>query len=150
MTSAPSFLRSTEAVVKAFGYWPSFHDAPVAGFQYTQEAIGTIEFALHGWEMTSEVDDRGYFKLIKHHLVRFAFRGISDADLDRFTSMGNILFGLRFSTPEEFEAAGKFRVDLDSAMGGDLCGSFFARVGEIVEVAPCDAQGRRTGPADAP
>src|SRR5258708_26114252 len=143
MSPAPSYLRNTEAVVKAFGYWPSFHDAPVFDFRYAAEGLGVIGFTLHAWEMTAEVDERGYFKLIKHHLIQFAFREISDADLERFTSMGNILFELGFSTPEEFEASGKFRVDLDSAMGADLCGSFFARTGEGVEGAPSNAERRR-------
>jgi hypothetical protein len=145
----PPYLRNTEPVVKVFGYWPDFHDAGVFDFRYAAENSSVIGFTLHACEMTAEVDDRGYFKSIKHHLIKFAFREISDADLERFTSMGNILFELRFSTPEEFEASGKFRVNLDSAMGGDLCGSFFARTGEVVEVVPCDAQGRRTKPAHA-
>jgi Immunity protein 50 len=149
MSPAPSYLRNTEAVVKAFGYWPSFHDAPVFDFRYVADGSSVIGFILHTWEMTSEVDERGYFKSIKHHLIQFAFREISDADLERFTSMGNILFELGFSTAEEFEANGKFKVDLDSAIGGNLCGSFFARTGEVVEVAPCDKQGRRTEPAHA-
>jgi hypothetical protein len=132
--------------VEVFGYWPSFHDAPVLDFGYTPDGAGVIQFTLHGWEMTPEVDERGYFKLMKHHLVDFAFQGISEADLERFTSMENILFGLGFSTPEEFTEAGKFRVQLDSAMGGDLCGCFCARSGEILAVIPCDQDGKRTDP----
>ena len=127
-------------------YWPSFHDAPVIAFRYNLAGAGDIAFTLHGWQMTAEVDERGYYKLIKHHLIEFAFQEISEADLERFTSMGNILFGLGFSTPEEFEAVGKFRVLLDSAMGGDLCGSFSARKGEVLTVVPCDKDGRRTEP----
>jgi hypothetical protein len=149
MNPVPSYLRNTEAVVKVFGYWPRYHDAGVFDFRYAAEDSGVIEVTLHAWEMTAEVDERGYFKLIKHHLVQFAFREISGADLERFTSLGNSLFEMGFSTPAEFEASGKFRVDLDSAMGGDLCGSFFARTGEVVGVAPCDAQGRKAGPARA-
>lgn len=144
MTTAPSYLRNITAVMEAFGYWPSFHDAPVIDFTYELDGAGAIGFTLHGWEMTAEVDTRGCYKLIKHHLVRFAFRDISDPDLERFTSMGNILFGLEFSAPEEYQAEGRFRVRLDSAMGGDLCGSFSARRGEVLAVIPCDKDGRRT------
>jgi hypothetical protein len=133
-------LRNNEAVVKAFGYWPSFHDAPVLAFRFIEEAGGEVEMDLHGWEMTEVVDERGYFKLIKHHLVRFAFREISNADLREFTP-NNILFALGLSSPDEFEAAGKFKVTLDSAMGSDLCGSFSARSGEVLEVTPCDEKG---------
>lgn len=147
MTPAPSYLRNTEAVVKAFGYWPSFHDAPVVGFFYERGGRGAVEFTLHGWEMTPEVDERGYFRLTKHHLVRFAFQGISEADLDRFTAVGNILFGLGFSTAADFQAAGTFSVDLESAMGGDLCGSFCASTGEVLEVLSCDSDGQNANQA---
>jgi len=149
MTPAPPYVRNTEAVVRAFGYWPSFHDSPVTAFDYNRHGSGEVDLSLHGWEMTKEVDERGFFRLIKHHLVRFAFRGVSDADLDQFTS-GNILFELGFSTPEEFGAAGKFSVTLDSAMGCEHCGSFCARSGEVLEVVPCCAYGRRTEQVDEP
>jgi hypothetical protein len=137
-------------VVKAFGYWPSFHDAPVVAFHYNRAGAGAVEFTLQGWEMTSAVDDRGFYKLIKHHLVRFAFQEIVDADLDEFTSSANILFGLKFSNPEEFAAVGRFCVNLESAMGCDLSGSFSARSGGVLDVIPCDADGRRTELAAAP
>lgn len=150
MNPAPSYLQNTKAVVDAFGCWPSFHDAPVLDFRYATEDAGVVEFTLHAWEMTPEVDERGYFKLIKHHLVHFAFQGISKADLERFTSMGNILFELGFSTPEEFKSSGEFRVALDSAMGGDLCGSFSASAGQVLKVTPCDAKGKSTEPGAPP
>lgn len=143
MIPTPSYVRNAEAVVKAFGYWPSFHDAPVVAFRYDKEGPGAVELTVHGWEMTPDVDERGFFKLIKHHLISFVFLGISDAELDQFIC-GNILFGLEFSSLEEFAAAGTFCVTLDSAMGGDLCGSFSARIGEVVEVVPCGSDGRKT------
>jgi hypothetical protein len=135
-----------EAVVLAFGYWPTFHDAPVLGFHYAEEGAGMVEFTVHGWEMTRDVDERGYFKLIKNHLVDFAFQGITNVELERFTSVGNILFELGFSTPEEFKSTGEFRVSLESAMGGDLCGAFSARSGQVLKVTRCDAEGKSTEP----
>ena len=150
MTPTPPYLQNTGPVAKAFGYWPRFHDAPVVAFHYDRGGQGAVEFTLHGWEMTKDVDEWGFFKLIKHHLVRFAFHGITDPDLDGFTSMGNILFGLGFSSAEEFAPTGKLSVNLDSAMGGDLCGSFSARSGEVLEIVPCDGEGRRTEPVVSP
>ena len=146
MISTPSYLRNAQAVLDAFGYWPSFHDAPVTDFRYEPNGAGAVEFTVHGCQ-TAEFDDRGFAKLIKHHLIGFVFRDISKPDLGRFTSMANILFGLGFSTPEECKTAGGFEVRLDSALGSDLCGSFFARNGEVLTVVPCDEDGRRTEPA---
>ena len=114
-------------------------------FRHNEGPPGAVELALHTWEMTPEVDDRGYFKLIKHHLIRFAFQQISDANFGQFEP-NNILFGLKFSSPAEFQAAGKFEVTLDSAMGSNLSGSFFAGAGEVLEVTPCDQKGKATEP----
>src|SRR5262249_26758675 len=111
----PSYLQNCEAVVNAFGYWPSFHDAPVLSFLRNQAPPGAVELEIHGWVMTNEVDDHGYYKLINHHLVRFRFVGITDAQVDQFTT-GNILFGIRFSTPDDFKSQGRFEVRMDSAI----------------------------------
>ena len=149
MKSAPLYLQNTEAVLKAFGYWPSFHDAPVVAFSFDRTGGGTVELTLHGWEMTSDVDARGFYKLIKHHLVRFTFKEITDPHLDQFTC-GNILFQLGFSSAEDFTSVGKFSVQLDSALGYEFCGAFCARCGEVLDVIPCDADGRRTEPDAQP
>jgi hypothetical protein len=141
MKSPPPYLRNGNAVVDAFGYWPSFHDALVIGFGYEPDGGGLIRFTLYCWEMTAEVDERGYFGRTKHHRVEFVFLGVSEPDLEHFTSMGNVLDILEFSSSEEFEADGIFRVGLESAMGGDLCGSFRARNGEVLSVVACDEDG---------
>ena len=80
--------------------------------------------------MTDEVDDQGYFKLIKRHTVGFEFTDIVSTDLEQFIPE-NILFELEFSTEEERQGQGFFRVALDSAMGSDLCGAFRARAGSV-------------------
>lgn len=142
MNSPPSYLRSYEAVVRAFGLWPDFHDAPVLAFKYTEGGAGVVELALLVWETTGLLDRRGYLILAKRHLVRFAFRGITDADLSQFIP-ANILFGLGLSNPEEVDVTDKFEVTLDSAIGSEFCGSFVARTGEVLEVSPCDEKGNR-------
>ena len=134
MIEVPRYIRNHEAVVSAFGYWPSFHDAPILAFKRTTDRI---TLALHAWEMTSQVDASGYFVRQKHHIVRFTFCGITQVDLAQFIPE-NILFALLFSPSSVFEATGQFTVDLDSAMGGDLCGSFAATSGEVMAVLPCD------------
>ncbi len=134
MNETPRYIRNYEAVVSAFGYWPSFHDAPVLAFEHKTDSI---TLALHAWEMTSQTDDRGYFILHKHHIVRFAFGGVTHTDLAQFIP-GNILFELVCSSCSEFETAGHFTVRLHSAMGSDLSGSFTATVGAVTAVLPCN------------
>lgn len=138
MIEVPRYIHNHEAVVSAFGYWPSFHDAPVLAFEH---AADEITLSLHAWQMTSEVDAKGYFVRHKHHIVRFAFCGLARTDLAPFIPE-NILFALGFSPSSGFEATGQFTVTLDSAIGGDLCGSFTATSGEVTAVLPCDERGQ--------
>jgi hypothetical protein len=147
MSAAPLYLQNSEAVLKAFGYWPSFHDAPVMAFRYATGPDSTVELVLHASELTRDWNQQGRFTLIKHHLIRFAFHHITDVELAGFEPE-NVLFGLEFSSAAEFAATGKFKVLLDSAIGSDLSGSFSARAGEVVEVVPCDPEGQRAQPAN--
>ena len=133
MIPAPAYLQGAERVLRAFGYWPSFHDASLCEFVHATEGAGSIELALHVFEMTCELDDAGYFRLKKHHLVRFRFNGISDAAIDRMIAE-NVLFELGFS--RVVAPGDRFKVTLDSAMGSDCGGHFYATAGEVVEVTP--------------
>src|SRR5580658_2723799 len=100
MKEAPRYIRNYESVVSAFGYWPSFHDAPVVAFEHTAESI---TLAIHAWESTSQTDEKGYYILHKHHIIRFAFRGVTKTDIAHFIPQ-NILFQLVFSSPAEFDS----------------------------------------------
>ena len=133
MTPAPAYLIGAERVLNAFGYWPSFHDASLCEFVHAPEGAGSIELALHVFEMTCELDDAGYFRLKKHHLVRFRFDGISGAAFGRIIAE-NVLFELGFS--RDPAPGGRFKVTLDSAMGSDCGGHFYATAGQVVEVTP--------------
>jgi hypothetical protein len=133
---APTFLRDYEALFDHFGYWPSFHDAKVISYAGPTAERQTVDLTLHTWEMTSEVDAKGYYVLRKHALVALRFAGVHRASLERFDS-GNILFGMDITRAG---AADSFHVELDSVM--DMSGDFSATSGEILSVIPCtgDAQ----------
>jgi hypothetical protein len=96
----------------------------------------TLDLTLHTWEMTSEVDVKGYYVLRKHTLVAFRFAGVHGASLDRFDS-GNILFGMDITRAGD---AGSFHVELDSVM--DMSGDFSATSGEILSVIPCTSDAK--------
>lgn len=130
MIQDPTYLANRQAVIDAYGYWPDFHDSPVLRFVEGEE---TIEMELEAWEMTPETDERGYIKLIKNHVIGFRFSGIVSKNLDSF-ARDSCLFVLGFSSPGDCAAAGCFTVELDSAMGSELCGSFCAREGEVLFV----------------
>ena len=132
----PTFLDKHQALLDFFGYWPSFRDANVLSYVAPAPGRSTVDLTLHTWEMTSEVDAKGYFVLRKHVLVAFHFAGVHDASLERFHS-GNILFGIDITRDGD---ANSFHVELDSVM--DMSGSFAARSGGVVSVLPCTSDGK--------
>jgi hypothetical protein len=132
MREIPSYLEGHQSVVEAYGYWPGFHDAQVLRFARDTE---TIELEVATWEMTSEVDSRGYFVLTKRNEIGFRFSGIVATELDDFIPE-NILFNLGFSSVADCQRNGQFLVVLDSAMGSELCGRFTATAGRITFVRP--------------
>jgi hypothetical protein len=133
---APTFLANYQTLVDHFGYWPSFHDANVMAYTATTADHQTLDLTLHTWEMTSEVDAKGYYVLRKHALVAFRFAGVHDASLERFDS-GNILFGMNITRAGD---ADSFHVELDSVM--DMSGDFSATSGEVLSVVPCTSDGK--------
>lgn len=132
MRETPTYLQNHVLVVEVFGHWPDFHDSPVRRFTASPEAV---ELEVEAWEMTPEVDARGYFILTKKHRVGFRFTGLIASDLASFIAE-NILFELGFSSNAGHAASGCFEVRLDSAMGGDLCGSLTATCGAVTFVTP--------------
>jgi len=95
-----------------------------------------VGLGLHTWEMTSEVDARGYYVLQKHVLIIFEFAGVHKASLERFNS-DNILFGMDITREANSDS---FHVVLDSVMG--MSGEFSATSGIITGVLPCTSDGK--------
>jgi hypothetical protein len=60
------------------GYWPSFHDADVLSASRDGDRCVAI---LHVFQMTNEVDERGYFVLTRHHRVHLEMTGVSECSL---------------------------------------------------------------------
>lgn len=105
------------------GRMPSFHDAEVLGLSLDRASACAI-LNVHAFEMTSEVDDRGYFVCTRHVVVTFKLSRISRIELDGFNHQ-NALDALEVSRTGD----GEIRVDLDPAYG--LGGFIQARELEI-------------------
>jgi len=134
MREVPTYIKNFQRVVDTYGYWPSFHDSPVLKFAVDSD---TIQLEVKAWEMTSEVDAKGYFVLTKKHNIGFIFTGLVSTELDAFIPE-NILYDLGFTPLDEHNSQGYFNIELDSAMGSDLCGRFSATVGEVTHVTPSE------------
>lgn len=99
-----------------FGYWPEFHDAEILSLHLNRTGISQIR--LHTWEMTSEIDDHGFYVLRKHVIIEFTFENIRGVDLAGFNHQ-NVISELAISRTNS-----GFRVDLGACYG--LAGSIIA------------------------
>jgi hypothetical protein len=72
MIEAPDIPGAVD-VAAWFGYWPSFHDAEVLSI--TLDRLNASRVVIHTFEMTREVDARGYYVLDKNAIVTFFLEG---------------------------------------------------------------------------
>ena len=80
-----------------FGYWPDFHDAEIISLHLNRR--GNSSMCVHTWEMTSEVDQNGYFVQRKHLVVEFILENISGLNLDDFNHQ-NVVFNIGIEKTE--------------------------------------------------
>lgn len=107
-------VEGAKSLYEWFGYWPSFHDAEVISLHLNRR--GSSSLALHTWEMTKDVDDKGYYVLAKHVVVEFAMKDVVGLSLNGFSNQ-NVIFGLGIERTEN-----GYRLALDDCYGiaGDL------------------------------
>src|SRR3569833_192095 len=89
----------SEIVTGWFGYWPSMHDAEILSVDFRRAVADSgpgLCLKVHAFEMTREVTERGYFKLIKHCIIEFRFENIDDVDLRNFSHQ-NVIDGISLS-----------------------------------------------------
>ena len=102
-------------VIEHFGYWPRFHDAEIAKvtFESNSGYWPLVSFVISAFEMTKEVDEKGYHKLIKQCDIELSFIGVEEIEFDRFSHQ-NVLMSL------DFEESGSFiKTTFDAAVGLD-------------------------------
>jgi Immunity protein 50 len=92
-----------------FGYWPSFHDAEIIELALNRAAPASLK--VHTWEMTKDVDEKGYYVTAKHVIVELTFEAISGLALTGFNHQ-NVIFGMEI---EKIDSG--FRVNLDECYG---------------------------------
>jgi len=71
-----------------FGRVPRFHDAEL--LEITLASKGESVLRIHTWEMTNQVDDRGYFVLDKHVVVTITLHSVTEISLSDFDLPGII------------------------------------------------------------
>ncbi len=92
-------FKGSEIVTNWFGYWPSLHDAEVLSADFQRATAGSgpeLRVKVHAFEMTSEVTEKGYFKLTKHCIIELRFERVSDVEVRNFTQQ-NVIDGMSLS-----------------------------------------------------
>ncbi len=121
-------IQNSQALTAIFGEWPSFHDAEVYSLslhRHFREGA-SLETTIHLWDMTNEVDARGYFGVKNNTLTVLRFGGIVLEVLRDFNHQ-NVLSELYIS---EIDASAKgsedcrYEVVFRPSFG---CGAIFRR-----------------------
>jgi hypothetical protein len=121
-----SFIGGSERLTAIFGYWPSFHDAEVIKFdlwrgdvepEADRYVFPVLTAQIHLWELTSDVDSRGYLVLRYHTLATLRFQDIDDMHMEGFNHQ-NAILGLHFTMEDrEADAQPWIHVEFEPAHG---------------------------------
>ena len=121
---ASALIDGAERIVSVFGYWPSFHDAEIEKIELcTDRSLGrpTIRVWVHLFEMTREVDARGYFVLRHHMRASLVFRGTTPTKIEEFGNQNSIFeLSIRDMRAEQLEGL-RLRVTFEMACSPDVC-----------------------------
>jgi hypothetical protein len=135
-------IAGAHLVTRVFGYWPSFHDSEVVRIALTRSpdytAGPSLEADVHAFEMTSEVDERGFLVLRHHVLVSFRFDGVQQVQVSNFNNQ-NALMGIDIADIGSRQLEGlNFEVLFDAAHGVDL--ALLCRSATVTAVRPWNVE----------
>jgi hypothetical protein len=99
-----------DALVEWFGRVPRFHDAELLEINVSGKGAGLLR--IQAWNMTDEVDTKGYFVLDKHATVTLALEGVSAINCVDFDMMPAIIFDFEITKVDE-----KYRIEWSTSYG---------------------------------
>jgi Immunity protein 50 len=128
----PAGVVNAEALLSAFGFWPSFHDAEVhSAILDRGNALEppSITLVVYAFSCDREVDENGFFRITTSVLVTLK---CSDVRASELVDLGhqNVLSSMEFESTEE----GLVRVTLGPCYG--LSGSIVCSQVRIESVTP--------------
>jgi hypothetical protein len=136
-----NLVTNADALTQIFGYWPSFHDAEVLTMCLDRAGDDgpSLEARIHVFEMTDQVDERGYYVLRKHTLVTLRFADILLRNLQWFNNQ-NSLSGLRvYEAGEEAIDGRAIGVSFGANYGVEA--DLLCRSAAVVKVEPYNPAG---------
>jgi hypothetical protein len=144
MATIPS-IPGTEEVLSALGWWPSFHDAEVISFSLSRGATpdkkqseAQLDVQVREYQPRHEGTAQYELVLIKNVVIRFAFSGVEDVQVEDF-NFQNVINSLHIRT-EVTEFGQQIRVEVESIYGFGatwVCSS--AKVAGVSRLAACEA-----------
>jgi hypothetical protein len=142
MNEPANLVEGAERLTSIFGHWPSFHDAEVIEFNLWRGnanpekppyTFPTVTTKIHLWELTSEIDIRGYYVLRHHTLATLRFHDISELCMDGFNHQ-NAIFGLSITSSPTDGFPQRLHVEFEPAFG--ITATFCCLRAEILEAQP--------------
>jgi hypothetical protein len=148
MASVESLVAGSQKLTSIFGYWPSFHDAEVLELYFARGNVepekGVYNFPaltlkIHLWELTKNVDSKGYLILRHHTLTKLRFTDVAEFQMQGFNHQ-NAMLGLAITNQQgTLGPSPCFRVEIEPAFG---MGALFQCLGiEVIEAVPCNDDG---------
>jgi len=107
-----------EALFDWFGRVPRFHDAELLEITFSGKGSGLLR--IHTWNMTNEVDAKGYFILDKHVVVTLALEAVSAINCTNFDIVPAVIIDLDISSLDQ-----GFRLEWSASYG--VSGSISAK-----------------------
>ena len=111
-----------ELVTDVYGYWPTFHDAEIhsVAMRRNLKIGGTPELyvSIHVWETTIEIDEKGYYRKVKHNIVRLGFENITDLELNGFNHQ-NVIHSLDIAETDKPDR-GHYQVEFSTSHGAEM------------------------------
>lgn len=132
-------IQNQQVLIDIFGEYPSFHDAEVISIllNRTGEVSPSLTVEIHLWQMTNEIDEKGYYILRNSTIVVFRFGRILLESLSGFNHQ-NVLWDLVIDeiNSEEKENEGCcYQVSMPSSYGCEAV--FKCQTITVVSAVPC-------------
>ena len=143
-----TFIKGSEKLLQTFGYWPSFHDAEIINLHLWRGNVDpernlyqfpVLTLDVHHWELTKEVDEKGYMVLQHHTRTTLTFSDVQAVELNGFNHQ-NAISSLYIKRLERAEMPSPyFSVEVQAAFG--LAASFTCLSVEVTNATPCNDEG---------
>jgi len=150
MANIETLIEGAEKVTSIFGFWPSFHDAEIVelhlwrGDSLTERShprFPVVTAKIHLWEITNEIDAKGYYVLRNHTLATLRFHDALHLEIKGFSNQ-NVIFGLSIKSEELSEGPWKHLFAVDFKPVAEFEITFQCSRIEVVDAIPWTQNGK--------